>query len=85
MREEYEIYLTVFAQQLSRDSSSAASSPAGGAVWTGISKQAAATVAVLDVKLVEQGKREDARSYSSFVGEIERLRYAMPTAPSSAS
>jgi hypothetical protein len=42
-------------------------------------------VAVLDVKLVEQGKREDARSYSSFVGEIERLRYAMPTAPSSAS
>lgn len=85
MREEYEIYLTVFAQQLSRDSASAASSPAGGVVWTGLSKQAAAALAVLDMKAVERGERQVLRSYDSFYTEIKSLLACAPAAPNSAS
>ena len=85
MRDEYEIYLTVFAQQLSRDSSSAVASPAGGVVWSKLPSQAAATLAVLDVKLVEQGKREHMRSYDEFKSEIKSMLARVPAAPSSAA
>ena len=83
MREEYKIYLTVFAQQAARPTSVEAT--ASCIARNTIQNQAAAALAVLDAKMLEQGKWERVRSYYEFQAVLEAMLAQMPVAPSSAS